>query len=210
MAGMLAAGGRRALGKVDIASTAFFVCDVQDRFRNVIHEMGSVISTSSFMVSVATTLDIPVIATEQYPKALLHTCEEVGMASAVASSGGRSAVFEKTLFSMCTPEVKEHVAKLGVKAVAIVGLETHVCVQQTCLDLLEDGFDVHIVVDGVSSQRAVDRSVALDRMRAAGAHLTTAESIVFMLMKDSKAPNFRAVSSLVKSRGKDPGNLSAL
>ena len=151
---------RSLIGKLDKSTTAILVCDVQDRFRDLIHEMGSVISTSRFLVKVAGVLDMPVIATEQYPKALLHTCAEVGLEDV-----SKSKVFEKTLFSMWTPDVKAHVESLGVTSVAIVGLETHVCVQQTCLDLLDEGIDVHIVVDGVSSQRPLDRSVALERMR---------------------------------------------
>jgi hypothetical protein len=72
----------------------------------------------------------------------------------------------------------------------------HVCVQQTCLDLLEQGKDVHIIVDGVSSQQAFDRDIALQRMNQAGAYLTTAQSAAFMLMKSAEHENFKAVSRL--------------
>jgi nicotinamidase-related amidase len=73
--------------------------------------------------------------------------------------------FEKKLFSMCTPEVMSHISSLGDRTSFILfGIEAHVCVQQTALDLLEQGFDVHVVVDGVSSMSPLDREVALNRM----------------------------------------------
>jgi nicotinamidase-related amidase len=83
-------------------------------------------------------------------------------------------VVAKTLFSMCTEEVNAAFDKLpGVKKVLIVGIETHVCVLQTSLDLLERGYEVHVLVDGVSSQRLGDRSVALQRLAQSGAFLAT-------------------------------------
>ena len=89
----------------------------------------------------------------------------------------------------------------GYNTAVIFGLETHVCVQQTCLDLLEKGYEVHVVADGCSSQRQFDRNTALERLRASGAFVTTSESVLFMLMKDSKYEHFKAISGLVKDYG---------
>ena len=185
-------------------STVFLVCDVQERFRDLIFQMPSVIKTSRLMVRAGKELGVPVVATEQYPKALLRTVDELEL------SKHNVPVFEKMLFSMLTPEVERHIEQLpgpAKKSFVIVGLETHVCVQQTCLDLLERGADVHIVVDGVSSQRPLDRAVALNRMASAGAYLTSAESVCFMLMREAKFPNFKAVSNLFKEYGNDPSLL---
>ena len=80
----------------------------------------------------------------------------------------------------------------------MVGIEAHVCLQQTCLDLLEQGHDVHIIADGVSSQQKYDREIALRRMESSGAYVTTAQSAAFMLLGSADHDNFKAVSKLVK------------
>ena len=89
----------------------------------------------------------------------------------------------------------------------IVGLETHVCVLQTTLDLIGQGKNVHVVVDAVSSSRPTDRAVALKRMENAGAFVTTAESALFMMMGSANYANFKTVSNLVKTYGKAPSEL---
>merc|ERR1712039_1003907 len=140
------------------------LCDIQERFRDVIDSMPQVIAVSKTMIQGAEIYDIPLLVSEQYPKALLHTVQELDVS--------RAKVFEKTRFSMCTNEFLAHLEGLKRKAIVVFGVEAHVCVQQTCLDLLENGYQVHIVVDGVSSRRPLDRSVALQRMQTAGAYLT--------------------------------------
>ena len=119
----------------------------------------------------AQALDIPIIVTEQYPKALGATVAEL---VEVLPQAAHTVPVPKTVFSMLVPEVEAHLAALpGVKKVMIVGIEAHVCVLQTTLDLIERGYEVHILVDGVSSQRLADRSVALQRLAQAGAFLAT-------------------------------------
>jgi len=178
-------------------NSVFLVCDVQERFRTLIHKFDHVALTSSIMVKASKIMGIPCVVTEQYPKALGHTCSEV----LAGDTSPLIKVFEKSLFSMMTPEVEQHLKDLNRNSAVIFGVETHVCVQQTALDLLEKGWDVHVIVDGVSSQREFDRSVAIERLKAAGAFLTTSESLLFGLMKDSNYENFKAVSQLVKEYG---------
>ena len=107
-----------------------------------------------------------------------------------------------------TPSVWQAVE--GYKTAVIFGMETHVCVQQTCLDLLERGFEVHVVADGCSSQRGFDRLNALERLRNSGAFVTTSESVLFMLMKDSKYEHFKAISALVKDYGSEVSKKQSL
>jgi len=85
-----------------------------------------------------------------------------------------------------------------VNQVMLCGLETHVCILQTAVDLLERGYEVHLLVDAISSQRQQDRDVALARMDRLGAFLTTTESALFQMLGDAKHPNFKGVSALVK------------
>ena len=142
------------------------------------------------------------IVTEQYPKGLGHTAKEVGL-----DKYPDIKIFEKSQFSMMTDDV---VAKMkqdhpDVKNIVICGLETHVCVQCTALAALELGFDVHIVSDAVSSRAMVDRMVALDRMKAAGAWLTTSEAVILGLVADSAHPKFRDIQKLILKSAPDTG-----
>ncbi|KAL4857399.1 Isochorismatase family protein 1B [Chlorella vulgaris] len=183
-----------SIGKLAAEETALLVCDVQERFRSVITGYPAVIDTSKRMLRAAALLKLPVIVTEQYPKALGNTVEEL---QGLIPEG--SPVVAKTLFSMCTEEVNAAFDKLpAVKKVLIVGIETHVCVLQTTLDLLERGYEVHILVDGVSSQRLGDRSVALQRLAQSGAFLATSEMVLFMMTKNTSHPAFKGISALAK------------
>lgn len=193
---MSLAATRRAVGKLSPANTALLVCDVQERFRPLIHKMETVINTTKFMTAVAKELNFPVVATQQYTKVFGPTITD---ALADPSDLGTTVpVFEKKKFSMCTEEFSQHLASLNKTSYLIVGIEAHVCLQQTALDLLEKGHDVHIIADGVSSQQPYDREIALRRLESSGAWLTTAQSAAFMLLGSADHSNFKAVSKLVK------------
>lgn len=195
----LASATRRAVGKLCPKSSVLLVCDVQERFRPLIHNMETVINTTKFMTAVAKELQIPCVATQQYTKVFGPTIPD---AIADPNDIGTSIpVFEKKLFSMCTEECSKHLASLSSSektSYLIVGIEAHVCLQQTCLDLLEKGHDVHIIADGVSSQQKIDRDIALKRMEQSGAWITTCQSAAFMLLGGADNANFKAVSKLVK------------
>ena len=195
----LASATRRAVGKLCPKSSVLLVCDVQERFRPLIHNMDTVINTTKFMTAVAKELQIPCVATQQYTKVFGPTIPD---AIADPNDIGTSIpVFEKKLFSMCTEECSKHLASLSSSektSYLIVGIEAHVCLQQTCLDLLEKGHDVHIIADGVSSQQKIDREIALKRMEQSGAWITTCQSAAFMLLGGADNANFKAVSKLVK------------
>ena len=186
--------------KLNPATTAVLMCDIQQRFTEIIYGFEALVKCSGYLVKVANALDIPVVCTEQYPKAFKATVPEL---AALIAAKEKNATFEKTLFSMATPEVLGHLEGLGVESCVLCGLETHVCVLQTTLDLLDRGLQVHVCADAVSSQRPFDRSVALRRLESAGAVLSTAESVVFQLLKDSKHPAFKAVAPFVRKNAED-------
>lgn len=101
---------------------------------------------------------------------------------------------------MFTPEVKDKLQTLQTESIVIFGMETHVCVYQTVKDLLDEKFNVFLASDGISSRFLEDRSVALEQMRNWGAVVSTSESIMFELLRDSKHEKFKAMSELIKSR----------
>jgi nicotinamidase-related amidase len=197
MSSIAATASRRAVGKLRPDQTALLVCDIQERFRPVIHRMETVINTTKFMTSVAREMGVPIVVTQQYTKVFGPTITDAFADPSILGTTS-APIFEKKKFSMLTDECASHLDTLGRTSFVLVGIEAHVCVQETVLDLLELGHDVHVVCDGVSSQRPYDREVALRRMEAGGAWLTTAQSAAFALLGGADHPNFKAVSGLVK------------
>lgn len=185
---------KRAVGKLKPEHTAFLLCDIQDKFRTLLYKGETVVKTAKYMTSVAKVLEIPIVVTEQYRKVFGPTVSDC---FADKEDIKNTPTFEKKVFSMlCGPEMQAHLDSLNRTTFVLFGIEAHVCVQQTALDLLEQGHDVHIIVDGVSSQQPLDREIALQRLSQAGAWLTTAQSAAFMLMESADHPKFRKVSKL--------------
>lgn len=188
------AGGPERLVHPAPATTAVLVCDVQERFRSVVPGYAGVVLAAAFMLRVRAELGLPLgLISEQYPKAFLHTAPDV-----LAAAAGGARVAEKTAFSMATAEALAALRAAGARDVVLLGLETHICVLQTALDLLAEGFAVHVCADGVASQREGERAIALARLAAAGAAVTSCESVAFQLLRDAAHPKFKAVSGLVK------------
>jgi len=141
------------------------------------------------MIGCATTMGMPIIVTEQQP--FKPTVAELDLTGCEKHS--------KTKFSMFVPAVRERLMSMShVKNIYLVGIEAHVCVLQTTLDLIREGYRVFLVVDAIGSQRSSDRQAALQRLEKAGAIITTSESCVYELMKDAKHPKFKQILSLVK------------
>jgi len=144
-------------------------------------------------------LNIPIILTEQYPEGLGHTVESIG-------TEGLPKAYSKTSFSMAIPEVLEDLKKNpNVSTILLTGLETHVCVINTAIDLFEAGYHVHVLVDCCSSRTEKDRHFAFDRLRMMGAYLNTAESVLLSLIKDKQHPQFKAIQKLIREPGPDAG-----
>lgn len=140
-------------------------------------------------------MGIPAVVTEQYPRGLGSTVPEL-------EAAGRQGVVEKVSFSCCgEPAFLEKLKAYGRSQIIVTGMEAHVCVYQTVLGLLEAGFHVHVVGDGVISRRENDLKAGLDNAARAGAVVTTAEIVLFQLMQSSKTPEFKEISTLIKNRG---------
>jgi len=175
--------------------TALLVIDVQDKLLPLIHGQAALVYNIVFLVDAARLLEIPVTATEQYPRGLGPTTAELAKRLPERP--------EKTAFSCCAiPSVVDGFHRAARPKVLLAGIETHVCVQHTALDLLNLDFRVYIAVDAVSSRFTIDHDVALRRLEKAGAILTTAESAVFEWVSGSGHPQFKAISQLVQNRMK--------
>jgi nicotinamidase-related amidase len=181
--------------KMSAADTGLLVIDVQEKLIPKIRSADAVVRNAAFLIDAARLLDMTVQATEQYPKGLGATVAELAQRLPARA--------DKVQFSCCAvPSVVDEFHRAARPKVVLAGIETHVCVQQTALDLLAKGFHVFVPVDAVGSRYSVDHETALRRMEKAGAVLTTAETCVFEWVGGASHPQFKAISRLVQDRMK--------
>jgi nicotinamidase-related amidase len=179
---------------LDRAKTALVVIDVQEAFRSPIPDFAQIVGNISVAVRGCRILDVPVIVTEQYPKGLGRTAEEIFLVLP-----DDYEPMEKTAFSSCgATAFVENLRRLETKQIVICGLETHVCVNQTAHDLLNEGFEVHLLTDCVSSRFEQDRSAGLAKMRSSGVVPSSTEMMLFELMRDAKHEKFKEIQRLIK------------
>ena len=174
-------------------NTAGLVIDIQERLFPLIYENEILAKNASVLIQGLQSLSIPVIVTQQYTKGLGGTIEPVRRLF------GEPGHIEKVAFSCCDePSFMEPLKASGRKFIIITGIEAHVCVLQTTIDLLEQGFTPVVIEDCVSSRKKNDKKQAIFRMRKEGAIISTYESILFELLRYSGTDDFKAISKLVK------------
>jgi nicotinamidase-related amidase len=175
------------------AKAGLVVVDVQERLLSAIFEQQRIVQNTVRLIQGAAVLRVPIFATEQYRKGLGPTVPEV----AAAIPG--FAPLEKLAFSACgaarfIPALK----KKKVAEAILCGIEAHVCVSQTCLDLLDEGFRVFVAADAVSSRTPENYRFGLDRMKAAGAVVVSTEMALFELLEQAGSDEFKQILKLVK------------
>ena len=175
-------------------SSVLIAIDVQDKLLVKIPAAKTLTQNAAFLLDVASLLSVPVRATEQYPKGLGPTTAE--LARRLPQS-----LPAKTAFSCCgAGTFLEELEMLRRPNVVLVGMETHVCVAQTALDLLQAGLHVFLPVDALAARGETDHDTALRRLEQAGAVPTTTEAVAFEWMGNAAHPQFKAVSKLVIER----------
>jgi nicotinamidase-related amidase len=176
--------------------TVLAVIDVQQKLVSLIPGHERIVWNIRRLLDGAKHLGVGVLATEQYPQ---------GLGGTVAELASRlPAVFDKTAFSSCgSEEFCQKLAAAGVPKVLLAGIEAHVCVQQTALDLVANGYRVFVAADAIGSRFPADHETALRRMELGGVTLTTTESALFEWCRQSGTPQFKQISALV--REKAPG-----
>jgi nicotinamidase-related amidase len=182
---------------LDPKTSALVVIDVQEKLARTMppERLIALERSCRILIGAARELGAKVIYTEQYPKGLGSTLPELA-AELEASSARR---FEKLAFSACGDEGFEaSLAELGARSVVLVGMEAHVCVWLTARDLLECGYSVHVPLDGVVSRRDDHRDVGVELCRAAGATVTTSETVAFDWLKRAGGDSFKKVSQLIR------------
>jgi nicotinamidase-related amidase len=175
------------------AHAGLLVIDIQDKLLPFIHEKERLVRNSVLLIKGAEVLKLPVFVTEQYRKGLGLTAQEV--ASAITGF----APVEKVTFSSCgAPGLMAALKSKDVGDVLLCGMEAHVCVLQTCLDLLADGFNVFVVADAVSARNPENTRLAMDRMRGAGALIVSTEMVFFELLQRAATDEFKQILTLVR------------
>jgi nicotinamidase-related amidase len=179
---------------LDPTNSALVVVDVQEAFRNVIPDFEEIAPRIATAVNGFSLLGVPILVTEQYPKGLGHTAAEIAL-----SLPDGCEVYEKTAFSSCgSVEFAKKLDELDVHQVVLCGIETHICVNQTAHELLEAGFEAHLLTDCISSRFHTDREAGLTKMYASGAVASSVEMALFELMRDAKHEKFKEIQSLIK------------
>lgn len=175
------------------SASALLVVDIQERIVKAMYEPRKVIDTTLKLIAGFSALGVPVYVTEQYPKGLGETESRIR-----GALGGITAKQKMTFSCVGAETLFEELREASRTQIVVCGIEAHVCVQQTVLDLLANGFQVNLVADGVTSRNPADCATALRRMEKHGAEITTAESVLFELLEKSGTAEFKEISRIVK------------
>ncbi|SHJ23388.1 hydrolase [Parasporobacterium paucivorans] len=178
--------------KINFDDSAMLVIDIQEKLLPAMYAMEEMFENSLTLIRGAAQLKLPTIITQQYPKGLGFTQKEV------TDLLPDSKIFDKMSFSCMTPEVAGELKEMGRKNIIICGIESHVCVLQTVMDLVKNGYQPVLVADCVSSRKKSDLKFALRRAQAEGAIITTYESVLFELIDSAKHPEFKEISKIIK------------
>ena len=176
-----------------VADTVLLVVDVQEKLARAMPGRDDLVLKTQQLVEGARVLGLPMIFSEQNPKGLGPTLPEI-----VARVPDFRPV-EKISFSCCgSRECMQRLRATGRRDVVVAGIETHVCVYQTVVDLLAEGFRVEVVADACASRTAENKQLGLDRCRRAGAAVTSVEILLFELLKAAEGPQFKDILRIVK------------
>ena len=189
------------LGQIESANTMLLICDIQEVFRYRIENFDDMVTNCTYLIEVAKILNIPLMVTEQNPEALGKTINEI-----TCVLPENTSIQPKESFSMVNEDLIQKIDDGDIKSVIIAGIESHICILQTSLELRKKGIDVHIIPEAVSSQRISDKELAISRMVQSNIFITSFESVVFQLLKTSKHGKFKEIIKIIKKISEDYSN----
>lgn len=178
---------------LDIKNCCLAVVDVQGKLAQLMHGKDALFKNIQVLVQAANILDMPILWCQQVPDALGPTVPEIARLLTDVEPINKSA------FSCCGAD--QFIGKLNKSSrnqVLLCGIEAHICVYQTAADLLVKGFEVNVVADAVSSRTLDNKQIALGRLAAQGASVTSVEMALFELLRTAEHPKFRQIASLIK------------
>lgn len=174
---------------LDKENSLLLLVDVQEKLVPVVLNREHFVDRCEWVLKLAQKIGIPILASEEYPKGLGSTLEQL------QPYFNQKDCIEKLYFScLGEPKFKEHLKKFQKKQIILIGMETHVCVLQTALEMINEGYKVFVVVDAVSCRGKDNMKYGLKRMKQAGVHLVTSEMIFFEWLRKAGTPEFKALS----------------
>ena len=186
----------RSPALMTLENSALVLIDVQEKLMPAMANQAKVTARIQLMIKGCGLLNIPIVVTEQYPKGLGATVPDIELLLSNANVVGRA---EKTMFSVrAGAEAFSGLAGQGITNLVIVGIETHVCVAQSALDLLANGFEVYVCTDAVGSRNSNDHETALRRMENSGVIPTTVEAVLFEWCENANHESFKTISKSIK------------
>jgi len=178
---------------LDIQRSCLTVVDLQGKLAQLMHGREALFKNIQILVRAAKILEIPILWCQQCPDALGPTVPEIANLLADIEPINKSA------FSCCGEEqFNKKLKKLARNQILLCGIETHVCIYQTAIDLLGHGFNVNIIADAVSSRALENKQIALNKLAAEGAKISCTEMALFELLKNAEHPEFRQIAKLIK------------
>lgn len=177
---------------INTDDSLFLIIDVQEKLVNMLKE-NNIVKNVSILAKTCDILNVPTIITEQYPKGLGETINEIKTIS------DNFKYFEKTAFSAIqNEEILSAIQKNGKKKIFLCGIETHICVLQTAEDLINLGYEVYLIKDACGSRKKFDYKCAISYAKQINIKILTTEMVIFSLLKSSKHPNFKEIQQLIK------------
>jgi nicotinamidase-related amidase len=178
---------------LNIEKTSLVLVDVQGKLAELMYDKESVFANCVILVKAAKILDIPILWCQQYPKALGETIPQL------AELLGDENPIDKLCFSCAGhPNFIARLNELKREQVMLCGIETHVCVHQTAMDLLDRDYDVHLISDAVSSRTESNKKVGIQRMRDQGVCISSTEMALFELLRTAEHESFKEIAKLIK------------
>ncbi len=178
---------------LDAGKCCLVLIDVQEKLLRVMQNPDGVVKHCGILIQIAKALDIPILWCQQYPKALGLTV------APVAELLSSYSPMDKLSFSCCgAPDFVKRLEKLDVEAAVLCGIESHVCVFQTAMDILRRGLKVHVIADAVSSRTEENKQIGLARMAAGGAVISSVEMFLFELLRTAEHPKFKELAALIR------------
>jgi nicotinamidase-related amidase len=178
---------------LEIDRSVLVVVDVQGKLAQLAYDKETLFANCVALVKAVKILDIPILWCQQYPKALGETIPE--LAELLADE----TPVDKLCFSCAGhPDFSGRLNELDREQVILCGIETHVCVHQTAMHLLDADYDVHLIADAVSSRTEQNKTIAMQRMRDEGVSISSTEMALFELLETAEHPNFKEIAKLIK------------
>jgi len=178
---------------LDTQTSCLVVIDLQGKLAHLMQEREALFAATTTLVQSAQQLHIPIIWCQQCPDTLGPTIEPVR-----ALLTEETPINKSSFSCWANPQSRERLAQLNRNQVVLCGIEMHICVWQTAMDLLGQQFEVEVVADGVSSRTEANKQLGLDRTRRAGIGITSLEMLLFEWLKDADHPSFRRIARLIK------------